>query len=178
MQFFSSVSQFQRFGCFALSALALAVASGCTSKQLAPPAPAAQPTTVLTTPAAVASPAVAVSAPAQPAAPKPVSPPVSAPITTPVAVAAPAPVTLKAEAGLMRCEDGVTVAVKRVIDNGAKISAAMRGGKDIEMTQVSTESGALRYESKSANLALIYVVGRVFMLDTKRGSRIANDCKL
>jgi hypothetical protein len=177
MQFISSFSQSQRFVYFTLSGLAFALASGCASKQPAPPAPAAQPTTVLTTPT-VASPAVAASAPAQPVAAKPVSPPVSAPVATPVASAAPAPVTLKAEAGLMRCEDGVTVAVKRVIDNGAKITAAMRGGKDIEMTQVSTESGALRYESKTANLALIYVVGRVFMLDTKRGSRIANDCKL
>lgn len=155
--------------CASLILLALA---GCSSKQMAPPAPEAKPTTVVSQ-APAAAPAAPAPAPAAAPTPAPAPAPTQAP-----APAAAAPIVLKAEAGLMRCEDGVTVGVKRIIDDGAKVVVSLKNGKDTEMTRVTTESGALRYESKATSTALIYVVGRVFMLDTKRGSRIANDCKL
>ncbi len=172
MQFSIHTSRAARFTFVGASCIAMAIASGCSSKQMAPPAPAAKPTTVVTAPEAprAATPAPAVSAPAPAAAPAPL---VAAPPDVPTAR-----VVLKAEAGLLRCEDKVTVGVKRIVDDGAKIFVSLKGAKEVEMIRVPTDSGALRYESKTANLALIYVVGRVFMLDTKRGSRVANDCNL
>ncbi len=174
MQFTSN--QFSSTGLLCALPLTLALIAGCASKQPAPPAPAAKPTTVVSQ--APAQPTPVSAAPAAPAvAPAPSV--VATPAPAPAPAAAPAtPITLKAEAGLLRCEDGVTVSVKRIMDDGAKIVVAMKGTKDTEMTRVTTESGALRYESKATNQALIYVVGRTFMLDTKRGSRVANDCKL
>jgi hypothetical protein len=176
MQFSKHTSLAARFTPLFLvgaSCIAMAIVTGCSSKQMAPPAPAAKPVTVVTAPEAPRAPTPAPApAPVATAAPAP-APVVAAPVDTPTPR-----VVLKAEAGLMRCEDKVTVGVKRIVDDGAKIFVSLKGAKEVEMIRVATDSGALRYESKTANLALIYVVGRVFMLDTKRGSRVANDCNL
>ena len=81
------------------------------------------------------------------------------------------------ETGLYRCEEKQTVAVKRVIDDGKKIVINWKA-KDYDLALIPTVSGAVRYEDKVAGFAWIYVVGKAFLLDSKRGNRIANECKI
>jgi membrane-bound inhibitor of C-type lysozyme len=154
--------------------------SACGSAPKATPETSAKPVSVVvganaptTTPAAVPTrptPTVAAPAVAAPVAAK-------APEPNPVAVAA-APVReFKLETGMYRCEEQQTVAVKRINDGGKSIVVGYKG-KDYELAQVITQTGALRYENAKVGYAWIQVVGSALLLDTKRGNRIANKCTL
>lgn len=123
-------------------------------------APAARSTPTVATSAAVVAPVAA-----------------KAPEPTPVAVATAPAREFKLETGMYRCEEQQTVAVKR-INNGGKSIVVGYKGKDYELGQVITQTGALRYEDAKAGYAWIQVVGSALLLDTKRGNRIANKCTL
>ena len=132
-------------------------------------------------------------APTQPSAP------VSAP-PTPVAVApapapAPAPAAppptpdnssassptegkpISVQAGLHRCELGKRVLVKRVASDAASVQVNW-GGKDYTMKAVGTQSGAKRFEESKAGLAWVVISAKAFLLNTKQGQILANECKL
>ncbi len=121
-------------------------------------------------------------------APAPTPAPVVAvaPTVAPAPVAAPSPVVaapavaakeFKVEAGMYRCEDQQSVAIKRINDGGKSVIMGYKG-KDYELTKITTETGALRFENPKVGFAWIQVVGSALLLDTKRGSRIANKCVL
>ena len=63
------------------------------------------------------------------------------------------------------------------MDDGKRVVINWKA-KDYNLVLIPTDSGAIRYEDKAAGFAWIYVVGKAFLLDSKRGSRIANDCKI
>jgi membrane-bound inhibitor of C-type lysozyme len=169
-----------------LTSAAIAL-SACGSSPKPTPETSVKPVSVVVganAPAPAPAPASApVSAPAPIAAPVAAPAPVMAktPTTSPVPVPAPvasAPVKeFKLETGLYRCEEQQTVAVKRINNAGKSIVIGYKG-KDHELAQVITQTGALRYEDAKAGYAWIQVVGSAILLDTKRGSRIANKCVL
>ena len=183
-----------------LAAATIGLAAGCASKQTVQ-VPAANPVTTVvgagapapksveTSPAprSTAAPAVGPSAsPATVAAtasstPRPaVSTTVSTPPSTTLSNPLSTPLSsgnYQPEAGLYRCEEKQTVAVKRVMDDGKRVVINWKA-KDYNLVLIPTDSGAIRYEDKAAGFAWIYVVGKAFLLDSKRGSRIANDCKI
>jgi membrane-bound inhibitor of C-type lysozyme len=159
--------------------------SACGSAPKATPETSAKPVSVVVganaptsapTPAPVAAPARATPTAAAPLA---VAAPVAAkaPEPTPAAVAAAPAREFKLESGMYRCEEKQTVAVKR-INNGGKSIVLGYKGKDYELAQVITQTGALRYEDAKAGYAWIQVVGSALLLDTKRGNRVANKCTL
>ncbi len=154
--------------------------SACGSAPKATPETSAKPVSVVVGANAPAPVAVAPvrSTPTVAAPVAVVAPAVAkAPEPTPVAVAT-APVReFKLETGMYRCEEQQTVAVKR-INNGGKSIVVGYKGKDFELAQVITQTGALRYEDAKAGYAWIQVVGSALLLDTKRGNRIANKCTL
>jgi membrane-bound inhibitor of C-type lysozyme len=153
--------------------------SACGSTPKPTPETNAKPVSVVVganapAPAPIAAPAPMPAAVSQPAAaPAPAA--AKAPEPTPVA-AAPAR-EFKLETGMYRCEEKQTVAVKR-INNGGKSIVVGYKGKDYELAQVVTQTGALRYEDAKAGYAWIQVVGSALLLDTKRGNRVANKCVL
>jgi membrane-bound inhibitor of C-type lysozyme len=158
--------------------------SACGSSPKPTPETSAKPVSVVVganapAPAPVSAPApVATPAPVMAKAPAPTTPAPTAtasPVPTPVA-SAPAK-EFKLETGLYRCEEQQTVAVKRINNAGKSIVIGYKG-KDHELAQVITQTGALRYEDSKAGYAWIQVVGSAILLDTKRGSRIANKCVL
>jgi membrane-bound inhibitor of C-type lysozyme len=142
------------------SAKPVSVVVGANAPAPAPVAAPARSTPTVATPVAAAAPATA-----------------KAPEPTPVAVATTPVREFKLETGMYRCEEQQTVAVKR-INNGGKSIVLGYKGKDYELAQVITQTGALRYEDAKAGFAWIQVVGSALLLDTKRGNRIANKCTL
>ncbi len=155
------------------SVIAFALFSaGCASKSVMPPhsePPAPKPVAVVT-----AQPIAVVATPLPPAAP--VAAPAPIPAPAPKQAAAPAAL-FQPETGLYRCEEKQTVAVKRVLEDGKKIVVNYKT-KDYDLTLTPSDTGAIRYDNKAAGYSWIYVVGKAFLLDSKRGNRIANDCKL
>jgi membrane-bound inhibitor of C-type lysozyme len=152
--------------------------SACGSTPKPTPETTAKPVSVVVGTNAPAQVAVAAPAPVAVAA-------AATPVPSPIAVKAPEPIAnaaapareFKLETGMYRCEEKQTVAVKR-INNGGKSILVGYKGKDYELGQVITQTGALRYEDAKAGYAWIQVVGSAILLDTKRGSRIANKCVL
>ena len=155
------------------------LAAGCASKPAVQAPPANPVTTVVGVGAptpikTIATPALAGAAPAAPIA---VAPPAAVPVVSTPKTAPVASGNYQPEAGLYRCEEKQTVALKRVLDDGKKIVINWKA-KDYELALLPTNTGAVRYESKAAGFAWIYVVGKAFLLDSKKGNRIANDCKI
>jgi membrane-bound inhibitor of C-type lysozyme len=182
-----SNAQKTKTSCLLLGALMLGACSSGPKQEAA----VAKPTTVITGPGSsvasqtTSSPArssVVAAAPVAtptPPAPAPAAPPVaSAPSASPApALAQPVASSLKAETGLYRCEEKQTVAVKRVIDGGKKIVIGF-AGKDHELSNVVSDTGALRFENKQAGYTWIQLANTALLLDTKKGQRVANQCKL
>ncbi len=130
------------------------------------------------------------SAPAPVAVPTPTpAPRASIPAPAPVASAPKPTVATKAadsepelkaivvHAGLHRCELGKRVLVKRVASDGSEVQVNWNG-KDVNLRSVPTQSGAKRFEDSKAGLAWVVISAKAFILDTKRGQMLANECKL
>lgn len=175
--------------CLSITVLGISACAG-TSKQEAPakpvttivggqatPASAATVRSATPTPAPIVAPAPppVVSSP-PPVAIAPVAP-APAPAVTTAAQSAPVGKGLVAEPGLYRCELTQTVALKRLIDGGKKIVIGFRG-KDYEMTQVQSDTGALRFENPTAGYTWIMLANSAILLNSKLGQRVANQCKL
>lgn len=170
-----------------LAAATVSLAAGCASNQ-AVQVPQANPVTTVVgsgtpAPKAVETPpaprSTAAPAASTAASPVPLAADTSVPRPTvgPTATTAVTAGNYQPETGLYRCEEKQTVAVKRVMDDGKKVVINWKA-KDYNLVLIPTDSGAIRYEDKAAGFAWIYVVGKAFLLDSKRGSRIANDCKI
>ncbi|HVL57660.1 MAG TPA: MliC family protein [Burkholderiaceae bacterium] len=85
--------------------------------------------------------------------------------------------TMVLEAGHYKCELKNSVIVRQIdADRGALVLSWR--GKDHTMRAVESKSGALRYESAETGLAWITIVGKSFLLDTKKGQRVAAECRL
>lgn len=154
-----------------LTAAISGLAAGCASNHVAQ-VPTTNP---VTTVVGATTPAPKIVETQQPVAPIPKPSnegPLSATSNAPVASR-----NYQPETGLYRCEEKQTVAVKRVMDDGKKIVINWKA-KDYNLVLIPTDSGAVRFEDKAAGFAWIYVVGKAFLLDSKRGSRIANECKI
>jgi hypothetical protein len=129
------------------------------------------------------------ASPAPTPTPTPAPPPPRASAPAPVAsTPAPAPVAkapdpepeLKAivvNAGLHRCELGKRVLVKRVAADGKSVQINWNN-KDYNLVSVPTQSGAKRFEDTKAGFAWVVISAKAFILDTKRGQMLANECKL
>lgn len=81
------------------------------------------------------------------------------------------------ETGLYRCELEQRVTVRTIAPDRSHLLLNWKG-KDYTMHVVKTESGALRYEDKSAGLVWMAIIGKSQLLDSKRGQRLANECNL
>ncbi len=130
---------------------------------IAVPAPTPAPPPRASTPAPVARAPVA-NAPAPTVTPK-------APDTEPELKA------IVVSSGLHRCELGKRVLVKRVASDGSGVQVNWNG-KDVNLHSVPTQSGAKRFEDSKAGLAWVVISAKAFILDTKRGQMLANECKL
>jgi hypothetical protein len=126
---------------------------------------------------APASPPASQAPASQNASPPPVA-------SAPAPVAAQKPVELEPElkpivvsAGLHRCELGKRVLVKRVASDGSGVQINWNT-KDYTLRSVPTQSGAKRFEDSKAGIAWVVISAKAFILDTKRGQMLANECKL
>ena len=104
--------------------------------------------------------------------------------SAPAPVAAQKPVELEPElkpivvsAGLHRCELGKRVLVNRVASDGSGVQINWNT-KDYTLRSVPTQSGAKRFEDSKAGIAWVVISAKAFILDTKRGQMLANECKL
>jgi hypothetical protein len=86
-------------------------------------------------------------------------------------------VPLVAKAGLHRCELGKRVLIKKVTTDGNDTQLNW-SGKDYNMKTVHSPAGAKRYEDAKAGLAWVVIPTKSFLLDTKKGQVLANECKL
>lgn len=117
-------------------------------------------------------------APVTPAPPEASQVPAPPPSPAPVAKADdPAAAPIVVHAGLHRCELARRVLVKRVSSEGDVVQINWNG-KDYSLRGVSTRSGARRYEDSKAGLAWVVISVKAFLLDTRRGQMLANECKL
>lgn len=177
--------------CLSITVLGISACAG-TAKQEAPAKPVTTVVGGQATPASAATvrsatptaaPIVAPAPPPVVSSPPPVAiasvapVPAPAPAVTNAAQSAPAGKGLVAEPGLYRCELTQTVALKRLIDGGKKIVIGFRG-KDYEMTQVHSDTGALRFENPTAGYTWIMLANSAILLNSKLGQRVANQCKL
>ena len=152
--------------------------TGRGSSESAPPPMKPIDTSRPVTPSPAPTPPPASQAPA----PQIVSPPPVA--SAPAPVAAQKPVELEPElkaivvsAGLHRCELGKRVLVKRVATDGSSVQINWNT-KDYTLRSVPTQSGAKRFEDSKAGIAWVVISAKAFILDTKRGQMLANECKL
>jgi hypothetical protein len=81
------------------------------------------------------------------------------------------------QAGLHRCELGKRVLVKRVASDGGSVQINW-AGKDLILRSVPTQSGARRFEDGKLGIAWVVISAKAFLLDTKRGQMLTNECKL
>lgn len=81
------------------------------------------------------------------------------------------------EEGLYRCELGRRVIVRRIAADGATLVLNWLN-RDYPMAAVPARTGALRFEDGASGLAWITIVGQSFLLDTKKGVRVAGACNL
>jgi hypothetical protein len=128
------------------------------------PAPVAVPAPTPAPPPRTSIPAPSASAPAPAVTPKATDP-------------EPELKAIVVSAGLHRCELGKRVLVKRVASDGSGVQVNWNG-KDVNLHSVPTQSGAKRFEDTKAGLAWVVISAKAFILDTKRGQMLANDCKL
>ena len=99
------------------------------------------------------------------------------PATAPAAAPEPELKPIVVQAGLYRCELGKRVLVKRVASDANTVQVNW-SGKDYNLKSVSTQSGAKRFEDAKAGLAWVVISAKAFLLNTKQGQMLANDCKL
>jgi hypothetical protein len=140
------------------------IETGAPARSAPAPAPVAPP--------AASAPAPSVSSPAPVA-----SAPVSSATTAKPSEPEPELKAIVVSAGLHRCELGKRVLVKRVASDGTGVQVNW-GGKDYNLRSVPTQSGAKRFEDSKAGIAWVVISAKAFILDTKRGQMLANECKL
>lgn len=145
------------------SAAPPAVAPSATPGPVFIPPPAATPPSALP-PVLVPPPAASVPIPL-PAAPSVATPP----------EAAAAGIVL--EPGLYRCDLNRQVVVRRVATDGQSV-VLQWNKRDYTLTAVLSRAGALRYDDIVSGLAWITIPGKSMLLDTKKGSQLAQDCRL
>ncbi len=112
-----------------------------------------------------------------PAASAPVASASSPAVSPKAADSEPEIMAIVVNAGLHRCELGKRVLVKRVATDGSGVQVNWNG-KDVNLHSVPTQSGAKRFEDSKAGLAWVVISAKAFILDTKRGQMLANECKL
>jgi hypothetical protein len=137
------------------------------------PAPAPVVTEPRSAPVQASSGSAPAPAPSRAAEP---APPARAPVLkAPEAEAPLRPIVV--QAGLHRCELGKRVLVKRVTSDGGNVQIHW-AGKDLTLRSVPTQSGARRFEDSKAGIAWVVISAKAFLLDTKRGQMLTNECKL
>lgn len=78
--------------------------------------------------------------------------------------------------GNFRCELDNRVDV-RMGDGQRHINLGWKGGTYV-MLPVSTSTGALRFEDRSSGLVWIQIPSKSFLLNSKSGQQLANECKV
>ncbi len=81
------------------------------------------------------------------------------------------------EPGLYRCELNRQVMVRQVAADGQSVVIQWLK-RDYTLTAVLSRAGALRYDDIVSGLAWITIPGKSMLLDTKKGSQLANECRL
>jgi len=128
------------------------------------------------------SPAKNTSVPTSPTSSVNTPPPGTVPETagsspvSPVGVVEPAAVTTwpgKPIGGLFHCELGNKIESKVQSDDAVHV---IWKGKTYAMNRVNTSSGAVRMEDKVSGLVWIQIPAKSFLLDSRKGQQLANEC--
>lgn len=117
---------------------------------------------------------------AKPDAKTEVKPTAAKPAVKPAAKPAPKPVVdtvfaYPAATGVMPCEDGVTVTIKKDAKRADGYDV-MLGKVRYPTTRVNTESGAIRLENKASGIVWLQMSNKSMLLNEKASKRLANNC--
>jgi hypothetical protein len=79
-------------------------------------------------------------------------------------------------AGNFQCELGNRVEVR--LDDGQRSIRLGWKGRTYAMQPVGTSTGALRFEDRSSGLVWIQIPSKSFLLNSRIGQQLANECKV
>jgi hypothetical protein len=78
--------------------------------------------------------------------------------------------------GVYRCELNQSVHV-RTVSQDLKSAVIHWAKKDYTLQSVGTRSGALRFEDAASGLVWIMIPGKSMLLDSRKGQRLADECR-
>ena len=79
--------------------------------------------------------------------------------------------------GVYRCDEGKRVTIKQGSADARSIVANI-SGKDLTMSYVAGQTGALRYENVANKTVWIMTAEKAMLFDNAKGQRLADNCKL
>lgn len=81
------------------------------------------------------------------------------------------------KAGTYRCELGKRLEV-RTVSSDQQTAVLKWDQRDYTLRAVGARSGAVRYEDASSGLVWLMISTKSMLLDSKRGQRLADECRI